>query len=121
MDGRHLALCVPAGRASCACSTCSSPAASTSIHKLDLLEIGADALFLLHLPQFVEGSAGGQYEEKLRESKYCLAVYGYGYGMRLSHAMMTNCVPVIVQVGWIFELFLVDLSPCGSSTCLSKT
>ena len=74
------------------------PAACTSIYKLTKLNTSSDVLPLNHLPQFLTGSAGGQYEEKLRESKYCLAVYGYGYGMRLSHAMMTNCVPVIIQV-----------------------
>ena len=37
------------------------------------------------------------YEETLRSTKFCLAVYGHGWGIRIVSIMATGCVPVIVQ------------------------
>ncbi|KAL4449410.1 hypothetical protein ABPG77_007054 [Micractinium sp. CCAP 211/92] len=46
--------------------------------------------------EFVEGGVH-DYEGQLRTSKFCLAAYGHGWGNRLLQAMLTGCVPVIVQ------------------------
>ncbi|KAL4427764.1 hypothetical protein ABPG75_001853 [Micractinium tetrahymenae] len=46
--------------------------------------------------EFVEGGVP-DYEQRLRSTKFCLAAYGHGWGNRLLQAMMTGCVPVIVQ------------------------
>lgn len=37
------------------------------------------------------------YEDLLARSKFCLAPYGHGWGIRLSHALLHACVPVIIQ------------------------
>ncbi|KAG2502219.1 hypothetical protein HYH03_000705 [Edaphochlamys debaryana] len=39
----------------------------------------------------------GEYEDLLRRTKFCLAPYGHGWGIRLTHALMHACVPVIIQ------------------------
>ncbi|PSC74977.1 exostosin-like glycosyltransferase [Micractinium conductrix] len=39
----------------------------------------------------------GDYTGRLRASKFCLAPYGFGYGMRLPQALISGCVPVIIQ------------------------
>ncbi len=38
-----------------------------------------------------------EYESLLGRSRFCLAPYGHGWGMRLSHALMHGCVPVVLQ------------------------
>ncbi|KAL4427672.1 hypothetical protein ABPG75_001761 [Micractinium tetrahymenae] len=50
-------------------------------------------------PEFkmIEGGAGGEYEDLLRTSKFCFTPLGFGFGMRLVHAMLAGCVPIIVQ------------------------
>ncbi|PSC75138.1 exostosin-like glycosyltransferase [Micractinium conductrix] len=50
-------------------------------------------------PEFnlVKGGVGGEYEDMLRTSRFCFTPYGWGYGMRLTSAMMAGCVPIIVQ------------------------
>ncbi len=40
-----------------------------------------------------------EYHQLLQHCKFCLAPYGYGYGMRLIEAVAFGCIPVIVQVG----------------------
>lgn len=35
----------------------------------------------------------------VRRAKFCLAPAGHGYGNRISYAMITGCVPVIIQDG----------------------
>lgn len=37
------------------------------------------------------------YWGRLGEAKFCLAPYGYGWGIRLPQAMLAGCVPVVVQ------------------------
>lgn len=50
-------------------------------------------------PQFVEGRLQeGAYEQRIRESRFCLAPYGHGYGMRLGQCIFAGSIPVIVQV-----------------------
>ena len=44
----------------------------------------------------VEGSII-DYEETLRKTKFCLAPYGHGWGIRIVSIMVTGCIPVIVQ------------------------
>lgn len=39
----------------------------------------------------------GNYKEMFQTSKFCLAPYGYGWGLRLTIAVMHGCVPVITQ------------------------
>ncbi|PNH09138.1 putative glucuronosyltransferase [Tetrabaena socialis] len=39
----------------------------------------------------------GEYEELLGRTRFCLAPYGHGWGIRLTHALMHACVPVIIQ------------------------
>ncbi|EFJ53243.1 acetylglucosaminyltransferase [Volvox carteri f. nagariensis] len=39
----------------------------------------------------------GEYESLLRRSKFCLAPYGHGWGIRLIHAITHACIPVIIQ------------------------
>lgn len=46
--------------------------------------------------QVVKGSVG-DYEETLRSSKFCLAPYGHGWGLRIVSAMVCGCVPIIIQ------------------------
>lgn len=38
-----------------------------------------------------------EYERLLSHTKFCLAPYGHGWGIRLTHALMHGCVPVIIQ------------------------
>lgn len=38
-----------------------------------------------------------EYESLLGRSRFCLAPYGHGWSMRLSHALMHGCVPVVLQ------------------------
>ncbi|KAL4449411.1 hypothetical protein ABPG77_007055 [Micractinium sp. CCAP 211/92] len=67
--------------------------------------------------EFVEGGVP-DYEQRLRSSKFCLAAYGHGWGNRLLQAMLTGCVPVIVQEHVIqhyedvlpYELFSIRLT-----------
>jgi hypothetical protein len=35
--------------------------------------------------------------ESIRTSKYCLAPYGHGWGVRLAQYIAYGCVPVIIQ------------------------
>lgn len=44
----------------------------------------------------VEGSID-TYNQSLWRSQYCLAPYGHGWGVRASQAMLTGCIPVIIQ------------------------
>ncbi|KAG2484066.1 hypothetical protein HYH03_017086 [Edaphochlamys debaryana] len=44
----------------------------------------------------VEGRTDA-YEELFRTSKFCLAPYGHGWGIRLTQAMQRGCVPIIMQ------------------------
>ena len=37
------------------------------------------------------------YAESMRSSKFCLAVSGYGYGMRIVEAMAYGCIPLILE------------------------
>ena len=69
-----------AGRASPACSAAPTDGTSPPTH-----------------PQFVADYVGGEYEDRLRQAKFCLAPYGHGFGMRLVQAALAGCVPVIVQ------------------------
>ena len=39
------------------------------------------------------------YEEMFLTSKFCIAPYGYGWGLRLAIAVVHGCIPVIIQVG----------------------
>ncbi|GFR42337.1 hypothetical protein Agub_g3245, partial [Astrephomene gubernaculifera] len=41
--------------------------------------------------------SAGEYEDLLARAKFCLAPYGHGWGIRLTHALMHACVPVIIQ------------------------
>ncbi|KXZ45845.1 hypothetical protein GPECTOR_50g639 [Gonium pectorale] len=41
--------------------------------------------------------SGAEYEDLMTKSKFCLAPYGHGWGIRLTHAIMHACVPVIIQ------------------------
>ncbi len=38
------------------------------------------------------------YSQWQQSAKFCLAPYGFGWGIRLSIVMATGCVPVIIQV-----------------------
>ncbi|KAL4854627.1 glycosyltransferase like protein [Chlorella vulgaris] len=45
-----------------------------------------------------EGGTGlGDYEARLRASKFCLAVFGYGFGMRLLTCMYAGGIPLVIQ------------------------
>jgi hypothetical protein len=35
----------------------------------------------------------------MRRSVFCLAPAGHGYGVRITHAMLTGCIPVVIQDG----------------------
>ena len=37
-------------------------------------------------------------QEWMRQAKFCLAPYGYGWGIRLMKLIVAGCVPVIIQV-----------------------
>jgi len=37
------------------------------------------------------------YIQELQRSKFCMAPYGHGWGIRLQHAILHGCVPVIIQ------------------------
>jgi hypothetical protein len=39
------------------------------------------------------------YTDWQQSAKFCLAPYGFGWGIRLSIVMAAGCVPVIIQVG----------------------
>jgi hypothetical protein len=45
-----------------------------------------------------EGSSTN-YTDWQQSAKFCLAPYGFGWGIRLSIVMAAGCVPVIIQVG----------------------
>ena len=49
-----------------------------------------DVIFARTLPNMVQS---------MRESKFCLAPSGHGWGSRLSSAIVAGCVPVIIQDG----------------------
>ena len=44
------------------------------------------------------GISPGRYEAAMRAARFCLAPYGFGWGVRLSEAIALGCIPVIVQV-----------------------
>lgn len=44
------------------------------------------------------------YPEAMRGSKFCLAPYGHGWGIRMNFIMTTGCVPVIIQEN-VFQPF----------------
>ncbi|MEW5312012.1 MAG: hypothetical protein WDW38_003676 [Sanguina aurantia] len=45
---------------------------------------------------YAEGQVAS-YQDKMHTSKFCFAPSGYGYGMRLSTAMLNGCIPVVIQ------------------------
>jgi hypothetical protein len=55
-------------------------------------KLGANVTILDKMPKSVE------YEKQVANSKFCLAPYGHGWGIRLSRYMSLGCVPVLVQV-----------------------
>ncbi|GIL47983.1 hypothetical protein Vafri_4706 [Volvox africanus] len=57
--------------------------------------------------EFVEGRASN-YRDLLQTSKFCIAPYGYGWGLRLVQAIEYGCIPLIIQdnVYQPFEDFL---------------
>ncbi|KAL4427766.1 hypothetical protein ABPG75_001855 [Micractinium tetrahymenae] len=69
---------------------------------------------------FVEGfvGTGTAYQLVLSSSKFCLAPFGHGWGNRLLQAMLSGCVPVIVQEHVVqafedvlpYELFSIRLN-----------
>jgi hypothetical protein len=56
----------------------------------------------IHTPPY--SSIPPSYEELFLQSKFCVAPYGHGWGLRLPIAMFFGCIPVIMQVrtmcGW---------------------
>lgn len=38
------------------------------------------------------------YQEMFLTSKFCIAPYGYGWGLRLAISVAHGCIPVIIQV-----------------------
>jgi hypothetical protein len=40
----------------------------------------------------------------VQDSKFCLNVYGHGYGVRLVQYVMAGCVPVTIQVNYAHGL-----------------
>ncbi|KAG2444206.1 hypothetical protein HYH02_009144 [Chlamydomonas schloesseri] len=56
---------------------------------------------------FVEGRTN-DYRQLLQTSKFCIAPYGFGWGLRLVQALEFGCIPVIIQdhVYQAFEDFL---------------
>ncbi len=46
--------------------------------------------------QIINGAVDN-YTDELRTSKFCLAPYGAGWGIRVSISMAYGCVPVIIQ------------------------
>ncbi|GLC68059.1 hypothetical protein PLESTF_000640400 [Pleodorina starrii] len=57
--------------------------------------------------EFLEGRTES-YRKLLQTSKFCIAPYGYGWGLRLVQAIEYGCIPVIIQdrVYQAFEDFL---------------
>ncbi|KXZ42907.1 hypothetical protein GPECTOR_112g277 [Gonium pectorale] len=53
--------------------------------------------------EFIDGRANN-YRELLRKSKFCIAPYGFGWGLRLVQAMEFGCIPVIIQ-DWVYQAF----------------
>lgn len=41
--------------------------------------------------------AAREYAGLISRAKFCMAPYGHGWGMRLTHAIMHACIPVIIQ------------------------
>ncbi|KAG2494879.1 hypothetical protein HYH03_007118 [Edaphochlamys debaryana] len=52
---------------------------------------------------FLEGRTPN-YRQLLSTSKFCIAPYGYGWGLRLVQAVQFGCVPVIIQ-DWVYQPF----------------
>ncbi|KXZ50301.1 hypothetical protein GPECTOR_17g940 [Gonium pectorale] len=48
-------------------------------------------------PDWKIGGPSGQAADEMQKAKFCLAPMGAGWGIRLGEAMVTGCVPVIVQ------------------------
>lgn len=46
-----------------------------------------------------EKQSDAAYMDSLRSAVFCLAPSGYGYGVRITFAMLTGCIPVIIQDG----------------------
>ncbi|KAG2436914.1 hypothetical protein HXX76_006433 [Chlamydomonas incerta] len=72
----------------------------TSVHIANGNSTPADVVF-------VEGRTP-DYRQLLLASKFCIAPYGFGWGLRLVQAMEFGCIPVIIQdhVYQAFEDFL---------------
>ncbi|MEW5298035.1 MAG: hypothetical protein WDW36_001199 [Sanguina aurantia] len=81
---------------------------SGSIREGDPTYSGGSRQAILHLFESLRNSpsvrdviyAEGQvasYQDKMHTSKFCFAPSGYGYGMRLSTAMLNGCIPVVIQ------------------------
>jgi len=48
-------------------------------------------------PEFQLATSVPDMAEAMRASKFCLAPYGHGWGIRINWVMATGCVPVIIQ------------------------
>ncbi len=49
-------------------------------------------------PIIIWEGGSNNYTQWQHSAKFCLAPYGFGWGIRLSIVMATGCVPVIIQV-----------------------
>jgi len=51
-------------------------------------------------PQVIIHEGGlPDYQDIIRNSRFCMAPSGHGWGIRLGQYMTLGCVPVIIQVG----------------------
>jgi len=46
--------------------------------------------------KFVHGYVQ-DYRHELRSARFCLAPYGHGFGIRIVHAAVSGCIPVVIQ------------------------
>ncbi|PNH07802.1 putative glucuronosyltransferase [Tetrabaena socialis] len=53
--------------------------------------------------RFVQGRTS-DYRQLLRTSKFCIAPYGYGWGIRVVQSIQHGCIPVIIQDG-VYQAF----------------